>query len=68
MTAEATDDVDAFNPAIELTKLVNGRAGGHPHRRRARSKYTYAVTNAGNTPLGTVELTDDTAPCSDRRT
>jgi len=64
VTARATDDVDAFNPAISLTKQVNGQdsvtlVSG------AQAAYSYRVTNTGNTPLGTVSLTDDTAPCSD---
>ena len=63
VTATDTDDVDVFFPKIALTKLVDGQpqvtipSGGDV-------TYTYAATNIGDTPLGTVTLTDDTAPCA----
>ena len=53
VTATATDDVDAFNPAITLTKLVNG-ADAVTIGSGADAAYTYRVANTGNTPLGTV--------------
>lgn len=64
VTDTDTADVTAYVPAIELTKLVNGEpavtvASG------ADVTYTYRATNAGNTALSPVELTDDTAPCQD---
>jgi LPXTG-motif cell wall-anchored protein len=63
VTDQAPDDVDIYVPAIEVVKLVNGAdlvtvAPG------AATNYTYAVTNTGATPLGTVTLTDDTPPCT----
>ena len=60
--ATAIDDVHAFNPAITLTKLVNG-ADSVTLGSGADANYTYRVTNTGNTPLGGVALTDDTPPC-----
>ncbi len=62
VTATDTDDVELFFPDITLTKLVNGEElvivdVGTP------LTYTYAVTNTGDTPLGTVTLMDDTPPC-----
>ena len=49
---------------ITLTKLVNGDS----HRWSIQAPatevtYTYAATNTGNTPLGSVTLVDDTPPC-----
>ncbi len=63
VTATATDDVDLYSPAIMLDKTVDGGdratiAVG------ASVTYGYAVTNAGNTPLGSVGLVDDTPPCT----
>src|SRR5262245_4687035 len=63
VTDTASDDVDAFNPAIALTKQVNGQDAVNVAPDTALT-YTYRATNTGNTPLGTVTLTDDTAPCS----
>ena len=56
VTDTATDDVDAFNPAIILTKLVNGQRPVTILSRAATLTYTYAATNTGNTPLGTSTL------------
>ena len=63
VTATAKDDVVAFNPAIELTKLVNGKesdvvASG------ATVTYTFEATNTGNTPLGSVSLVDVSTPAT----
>ncbi len=60
--AQATDDVDVFTPRIELTKLVNGQPAVTVVS-GTQVTYTYAATNVGNTPLGTVTLVDDTPPC-----
>ncbi len=60
--AQADDDVDAFNPAISLTKLVDGEKQVTVPQGQQVS-YTYAVSNSGNTPLGSVDLVDDTPPC-----
>ncbi|GAA1979804.1 DUF7507 domain-containing protein [Microbacterium pumilum] len=62
VTDAATDDVDAFVPRIQLTKLVNGEesvtvAAG------TTVTYTYQVVNTGSTPLQSLTLTDDTPPC-----
>ena len=66
VTDTATDDVDAFNPAITLTKLVNGeepvddRAGGADgdvHLRR-RQHGQHAARHAST-------LADDTPPCEE---
>jgi hypothetical protein len=62
VTDEASDDVDAFNPAITIDKLVNGDEQVTVPSGQQVS-YTYAVANAGNTPLGSVTLADDTPPC-----
>ena len=62
VTATAVDDVTAFVPEIQLTKLVNGLSEVTVVT-GADVTYTYAVTNAGNTPLGTPTLVDDTPPC-----
>lgn len=64
VTDTASDDVDIFVPGIDLVKLVNGVpsvtvVSGTP------VTYTYAVSNTGNTPLGTPALQDDTPPCED---
>ena len=62
VTDTAADDVDAFNPAISLTKLVNGQEQVTiPQGQNVT--YTYAATNEGNTPLGSITLTDNTPPC-----
>lgn len=69
VTATATDDVDAFNPAISLTKLVDDPSNGDPPATSIDTQpgdpvvYSYAVANEGNTPLGSVSLADDTPPC-----
>lgn len=57
-----SDDVDAFNPAITLAKLVDGQPSVTIPRGQ-QVTYTYELSNAGNTPLGSVELVDDTPPC-----
>jgi uncharacterized repeat protein (TIGR01451 family) len=62
VNAQATDDVNVFTPHIELTKLVNGQPTVTVPS-GSQVTYTYAATNIGNTPLGTVTLADDTAPC-----
>ncbi len=62
VTATAADDVDVFTPLITLDKRVNG-ADQATISTGETADYTYDVTNAGNTPLGTVSLTDDTPPC-----
>ena len=62
VTDTATDDVDAFNPAITLTKLVNGQQSVTIGS-GTDVTYTYEVANTGNTPLGSVVLGDDTPPC-----
>ena len=59
VTDDADDDVDAFNPAISLTKLVNG-AESVTIPSGQQVTYTYAVANEGNTPLQNVALADDT--------
>jgi hypothetical protein len=62
VTSQATATVTAFNPGIDLTKLVNGQeevtvpVG-------ANLSYTYRAQNTGDMPLGTVVLQDDTPPC-----
>ncbi|MDX2378533.1 MAG: hypothetical protein QNM02_02090, partial [Acidimicrobiia bacterium] len=62
VTAQATDDVVAFNPAISIDKLVEGvkKVEVVPG---TQVTYTYAVKNEGNTPLSPVTLTDDKQPC-----
>ena len=68
VTQTATDSVDAFNPAIELTKLVRLSTAPAPGSKSitvpAGSNVTYSfdVKNAGNTPLGTVSMTDVSTP------
>jgi uncharacterized repeat protein (TIGR01451 family) len=62
VTDDANDEVDAFNPAISLTKLVDG-ADSVTIPAGQSVTYTYAVTNEGNTPLENVILSDDTPPC-----
>lgn len=63
VTATATDDVDVYVPRIELIKLVDGeKAVNVPPSTDVT--YTYSATNTGNTPLGTITLTDDTPPCT----
>ncbi|GAA1953101.1 DUF7507 domain-containing protein [Microbacterium deminutum] len=62
VTATATDDVDAFVPRIQLTKLVNGQDAVTVAAGTAVT-YTYEVVNTGSTPLQPVTLADDTAPC-----
>lgn len=63
VTAGADDDVDVFTPAIELVKTVNGAEqaalvlGG-------TASYRYEATNTGNMPLGSIDLADDTPPCT----
>jgi uncharacterized repeat protein (TIGR01451 family) len=63
VTATDSDDVDAFNPAISLTKQVNGQDSVQVTP-GTQVTYTYRVANEGNTPLGSVDLTDDTPPCT----
>ena len=64
VTATDSDDVDAFNPAISLIKQVNGQDAVQVTP-GTQVTYTYRVANEGNTPLGSVGLTDDTPPCTD---
>ena len=59
----ATDDVEIFVPAVTLTKLVNGQPSVVIQAPGTEVTYTYAATNTGNTPLGSVTLVDDTPPC-----
>jgi hypothetical protein len=59
---EASAEVTAFNPAVAVTKLVNG-ADSVTVPAGTEVTYTYRVSNAGNTPLSPVTLADDTAPC-----
>jgi len=61
VTATATDDVTAFNPAISLTKLVNGAPTAAVSAGDSVT-YTYEVKNTGNTPLSPVTLADDSTP------
>jgi hypothetical protein len=61
VTASAADDVVAFNPAIALTKLVNGVKAATVTV-GAQVTYTYAARNAGNTPLASVSLADVSTP------
>ncbi len=63
VSATATDDVDVYVPRIELTKLVNGEKAVNVAP-NTDVTYTYAATNTGNTPLGTITLADDTPPCT----
>ena len=63
VTDTATDDVTVFTPAITVTKFVNGEDDLAVVPVGAPVTYTYRVANAGNTPLGSVELEDDTTPC-----
>lgn len=63
VTASAADDVAVWVPAIQLVKLVDG-AASTTITLGSTVTYTYAATNVGNTPLGSVTLTDDTAPCT----
>ena len=54
----------SFTPAITLDQdRQRRRHGDHPAGDEVT--YTYVVTNAGNTPLATVDLADDTPPCTD---
>src|SRR5262249_20342140 len=62
VTAQATDDVDVFTSGIGLTKLVDGQPTTTVPVGTTVT-YTYAVTNTGDTPLGTVTLADDTPFC-----
>jgi hypothetical protein len=62
VTDTADDDVDVFVPHITLTKLVNGEDFVIVEQ-GTEVTYTYAATNTGDTPLGTVTLTDD-PPCT----
>ncbi len=64
--AEATDDVTVYVPDVTLDKVVNGvELVTVPLTTPPTDvTYTYTVTNTGNTPLGTVTLTDDTPPCT----
>jgi hypothetical protein len=62
VTDSATDDVEVFVPHITLTKLVNGEDFVIVEQ-GTEVTYTYAATNTGDTPLGSVTLTDD-PPCT----
>ena len=62
VTDEATDDVDLFFPAVQVTKVVNDEEAVTVEA-GTEVTYTYQVTNTGNTPLGSVTLADDTPPC-----
>lgn len=62
VTDQATDDVDIFTPAIDLTKLVDGEKSVTVVS-GTEVTYTYAVANTGNTPLAEPVLDDDTPPC-----
>lgn len=64
VTDEATDDVDVFTPFITLEKTVNG-ADQAVLEAGETATYSYVVSNAGNTPLADVDLTDDTEPCTE---
>jgi hypothetical protein len=63
VTDTDTATVTAFTPAIEVAKLANGQEVATVVS-ASEVAYTYRVSNAGNTPLSPVTLTDDTAPCS----
>ena len=65
VTDQATADVTLYAPAVTLTKLVNGQDSVTVTRTNPLTPvtYTYAATNTGNTPLGSVVLVDDTPPC-----
>ena len=64
VTDTTTDDVDVFTPYITLEKTVNG-ADQATISAGDTVTYSYLVTNGGNTPLDSVDLTDDTPPCTD---
>jgi uncharacterized repeat protein (TIGR01451 family) len=63
VTDTASDDVDVFTPHISLVKTANGEDDQAVIDAGDTVTYEYVVTNDGNTPLGTVELVDDTPPC-----
>ena len=58
VTATASDDVDVFTPHITLAKTANGVEVANDDEGDPVT-YEYVVTNAGNTPLGTVTLSDE---------
>ncbi|HEY5787247.1 MAG TPA: vWA domain-containing protein [Microlunatus sp.] len=64
VTDDATDDVDLFFPAVQVTKVVNGEEAVTVET-GTDVTYAYEVTNTGNTPLGSVTLADDTPPCEE---
>jgi len=64
VTATDQDDVDVYIPAITLTKAANGQ-DAVAILTGEQVTYTYAATNTGDTPLGSVQLLDDTPPCTD---
>ncbi len=64
VTDDDSDDVDVFTPAITLVKTVNGGPTAVINAGQS-ANYQYIVTNAGNTPLGSVDLSDDTPPCTE---
>lgn len=64
VSSTAQDDVDVYIPSISLTKLVNGEESVTIVTGE-QVTYTYAATNTGDTPLGSVQLVDDTPPCTD---
>lgn len=65
VTDQDTAEVTLYAPQITLTKLVNGEESVTVTRTEPLTavEYTYAATNTGNTPLGSVGLEDDTPPC-----
>jgi LPXTG-motif cell wall-anchored protein len=65
VTDQATADVALYAPAVTLTKLVNGEESATVTRTDPLTSvsYTYAATNTGNTPLGSVGLVDNRPPC-----
>jgi uncharacterized repeat protein (TIGR01451 family) len=64
VTDLADDDVVAWSPLISLDKFVEGASFVQVDA-GTEVEYTYEVTNTGNTPLGSIELDDDTPPCDD---
>jgi uncharacterized repeat protein (TIGR01451 family) len=65
VTANANANIVAFNPAVTLEKLVDG-AKSITIAAGDSVTYTFQVTNAGNTPLGSVDLVDVADPLTEQ--
>lgn len=62
VNATASADISVYIPRVALTKLVNGVSSANVANGTSVT-YSYAASNTGNLPLGSVTLDDDTAPC-----